>query len=87
MRVPLGDLVLVGARATRGRDAHVPEEPGVVGGEGRVIETPVLQIVGVPFTEGEMGGYFHPVSLSLIVSVHRWCRFACLPFNIMSLAR
>lgn len=57
--------------------ANPSEEPAMVGGQRRVVETPVLEIVKVPLGDGQVACDLHPMSLSLEVAVHRRRLIAC----------
>jgi hypothetical protein len=50
---------------------HFTEEPAVIGCQRWIVQTPVLKIIKVPEGNWQMVGYLHPMSLRLVVSMHR----------------
>ena len=57
-------------RLSKGMDSHLAQDPAMVGSQRRVVQAPVLQIIKIPLRHWQMSGDLHPMSLSLIVTMH-----------------
>lgn len=62
-------LILLDHTEDRGH-RHSSKKPAMIGGQRRIIESPVGQVVEVPLGYWQMCGDLHPMPLSFKVAVH-----------------